>query len=116
MKNSHGQGWNRIMTTTRWLLAALHLLGFGIALGPIWARSRAPWGTLDTAGLRRVFLADNWWGVSAIVLIGTGLVRAFGGLEKGTSYYLGNHFFLTKMALVVVIVFLATGMARGMGQ
>ena len=94
--------------TTRWLMAALHLIGFGIALGPIWARARALRGTLDDAGLNRVFVADNWWGVSAIVLIGTGLVRAFGGLENGTSYYLGNHLFLTKMALVVLVLVLET--------
>jgi putative membrane protein len=96
------------MTTTRWLMAALHLIGFGIALGPIWARARALRGTLDHAGLSRVFVADNWWGVSAVVLIGTGMVRAFGGLEKGTSYYLGNHLFLTKMALVALVLALET--------
>jgi putative membrane protein len=94
------------MSTTRWLLAALHLIGFGIALGPVWVRSRALRGPLDTPGLHRVFAADTWWGVSAIVLIGTGLVRAFGGLEKGTSYYLGNHLFLTKMVLLVAILVL----------
>lgn len=94
------------MTTTRWLMAALHLIGFGIALGPVWARSRALRGPLDAAGLRRVFMWDNWWGVSAIVLLGTGLVRAFAGLEKGTTYYLGNHLFLTKMALLVVVLVL----------
>jgi putative membrane protein len=31
------------------------------------------------------------------------LVRAFAGYEKGTSYYLGNHLFLTKLALFAVI-------------
>jgi putative membrane protein len=86
------------------MMAALHLIGFGIALGPIWARARALRGTLDRAGVHRVLVADNWWGVSALVLIGTGLMRAFGGLEKGTGYYLGNHLFLTKMALVALVL------------
>jgi len=90
-------------------MAALHLLGFGIALGPAWARARALREPLDAAGLRRVFVADNWWGLSAIVLIGTGLVRAFGGLEKGTSYYLANHLFLAKMVLLGAVLALEVG-------
>ena len=38
--------------------------------------------------------------------IGTGLLRAFAGFEKGTAYYLGNHVFLGKMALLVVVLLL----------
>ena len=90
----------------RWLLAATHLLGLGIGLGSAWARGLALRGQLDPAGLRRVFYADNWWGVSAIVLIGTGLVRAFAGFEKGSTYYLHNHLFWTKMALLGLILLL----------
>jgi putative membrane protein len=91
---------------TRWLFAAVHLLGFGIGLGSAWARGQAFRGELDPAGLRRVFYADNWWGVSALLLIGTGLVRAFGRLEKGSAYYLHNHLFLTKMAFLGLILVL----------
>jgi putative membrane protein len=90
----------------RWLLAALHLLGLGVGLGAVWARGRALRGQLDAAGLRRVFYADNWWGISALLLIGTGLVRAFSGLEKGSQYYLGNHLFWAKMSLLVLILLL----------
>jgi putative membrane protein len=72
----------------------------------VWARARALQGPLDASGLRRVFYADNWWGIAALLWIGTGLVRAFAGLEKGTSYYLQNHIFLTKMALLVLILVL----------
>ena len=90
----------------RWLFAAVHLLGFGIGLGSAWARGLALRGELNPAGLRRVFYADNWWGISALLLIGTGLVRAFGGLEKGSGYYLHNHLFLTKMALLGLILVL----------
>jgi putative membrane protein len=93
----------------RWLLAALHLLGLGIALGAAWARAHALRGPFDTAGLQRVFHADNWWGVSALLLIGTGLLRAFGGYEKGSAYYLHNHVFLGKMALLVVVLLLELG-------
>ena len=89
----------------RWLLAALHLLALGIGLGAVWARGRALQGAdLDFATLRRVFYADNWWGVAALVWIGTGLIRAFGGYEKGSFYYLHNHFFWMKMALLAAII------------
>jgi putative membrane protein len=88
----------------RWLFAALHLLGLGIALGSIWARARAFRGPLDVAGLRRLFYADNWWGISALVLISTGLVRVLAGLEKGMDYYLQNHVFWGKMALLLGIL------------
>lgn len=88
----------------RWLLAAIHLLALGIGLGAIWARARALRGPLDTAGLRRVFYADTWWGIAALLWITTGLTRAFGGFEKGSAYYLHNHFFWTKMGLLVLIL------------
>jgi putative membrane protein len=93
----------------RWLFAAVHLLGLGIGLGSAWARGQALRGELNEAGLRRVFYADNWWGLSALLLIGTGLVRAFGGLEKGSAYYLHNHLFWTKMALLGLILLLEIG-------
>ena len=88
----------------RWLLAALHLLALGIGLGAVWARGRALAGELDQSGLRRVFYADNLWGLAALLWITTGLVRAFGGFEKGTSYYVHSHLFWTKMGLLVVIL------------
>lgn len=93
----------------RWLLAALHLLGLGIGLGAVYARSRAFRGVLDGPGLRRVFLADTWWGVAAGLWIVTGLIRAFAGFEKGTDYYLQNHLFLTKMGLLLLILVLEIG-------
>jgi putative membrane protein len=88
----------------RWLFAALHLLGLGVGLGAVWARARALRAPLDPAGLRRVFYADRWWGVAAALWIGTGLVRVIGGLEKGMDYYLQNHVFWGKMALLLTIL------------
>ncbi len=93
----------------RWLLAALHLLALGIGLGAVWSRGRALRADLDFPALRRVFYADNWWGLAALVWIGTGLVRAFGGYEKGSFYYLHNHFFWMKMALLGVLLVLEIG-------
>ena len=51
-------------------------------------------------------MALGWWGVAAILWIGTGLARAFGGFEKGSFYYLHNHFFWAKMALLAAILIL----------
>jgi putative membrane protein len=88
----------------RWIFAWVHLLGLGIGLGAVWVRASALRGTLDTPGLKRVFVADTWWGIAAIIWIGSGLVRLFGSLEKGTSYYVHNTFFWIKMALLIVIL------------
>jgi putative membrane protein len=91
---------------TRWLLAAVHLLGLGLGLGAIWARHRAFRGPFDESSLRHLFYADTVWGIAAIVWIATGLTRAFGGFEKGTAYYLANSFFRAKMGFLVAILLL----------
>jgi putative membrane protein len=90
----------------RWLFAALHLLGLGVGLAAVWARARALRGPLDPAGLRRVFYADGWWGIAAAIWISTGLVRVIGGLEKSMDYYLQNHVFWGKMALLLGVLVL----------
>jgi putative membrane protein len=90
----------------RWIVAALHLLALGIGLGAVWARGRALRSTLDEPGLLRVFSTDTLWGVAALLWIATGLLRAFAGLEKGTTYYLQNNAFWIKMALLGVILLL----------
>lgn len=89
--------------TLRWLLASFHLLALGIGLGAVIARGLALRSRLDRQGLRWVFLADAVWGVAAFLWLATGLWRLFGGVEKSTTYYLGNHVFLTKMALFLLV-------------
>ncbi len=90
----------------RWTLAAIHLAALGIGLGAVWARGRALAGALDGAGLRRVFTADSWWALAAILWIGTGLLRAFAGFEQGTAFYVHNHFFWAKMGLLALVLVL----------
>ncbi len=92
--------------TLRWLIAALHLLALPLGLGAVWARSRALRHTDSADGLRRAFAADNLWGLAAALWIGTGLLRAFGGLEKGTSYYLHARVFYAKLGLFALILLL----------
>jgi putative membrane protein len=88
----------------RWLLASFHLLALGLGLAAVWVRGRGLRGSLDSSGLRRVFLADTVWGLAALLWISTGLWRLLEGTEKPTAYYLHNHAFLTKMALLLLIL------------
>jgi putative membrane protein len=92
--------------TARWLAASFHLLALGIGLGAVWARGRALRSSLDPGTLRQVFFADSLWGLAALLWISTGLWRLLAGLEKGTGYYLQNHLFLTKMALLALVLLL----------
>jgi len=91
---------------TRWLLAAAHLLGLGIGLGAIWGRRRALLQLPDASALGRVLYTDTWWGIAAAIWISTGLARALGPFEKGRDYYFHNHFFLAKMACLLLILIL----------
>lgn len=147
--------------TLSWLVASLHLLTLPLGAGALFARGRALRRAQNEGDLKEMFRADDLWGLAAVLWIGTGVWRAFGGLEKGTAYYLANPWFHAKiglfllvfllelrpmitlirwrrarrrgtpidlgrarvlarigdleLALVVAIVFLAAGMARGVG-
>ncbi len=92
--------------TVRWIFAAVHLLALGIGLGAVWTRARALRALPDPAAFGRAFAADGAWGLAAVLWLGTGLMRAFGGLEKGSSYYLQNSAFHLKMGLFVLITLL----------
>lgn len=91
----------------RWILASVHLLGFGLALGSIWVRARslARVGR-EPAALGSAFAADNFWGISALVLLSTGLARLLLGSEKATAYYLASSAFWAKMGLVLLVFLL----------
>ncbi len=89
--------------TLRWLIATLHLLTLPLGLGAVWARSRAL-RRVQSGDLQRVFVADNLWALAAFLWISTGLLRAFGGLEKGATYYLHDRVFFVKMGILVTIL------------
>ena len=88
------------------IVSALHVLALAIGLPAVFLRGRALKGRLDAEGLGRLFAADTAWGVAAVLWLATGLLRAFGGLEKGTTFYLGSHLFWTKLVLFGVVVLL----------
>jgi putative membrane protein len=91
---------------TAWLLATLHLVALGLGLGAGWVRARAFDGGSSGVSLRRALAADSVWGIAALLWISTGLLRAFGGYEKGTAYYLQSDAFLAKMGLLAAILLL----------
>lgn len=91
----------------RAVVAALHYLALGIGLGAVVVRGvrlralgRTP---TDAAQLPPLFRADSLWGLAAALWLGTGLLRAFAGLEKPTAFYLSNGFFYVKMALFLAV-------------
>jgi len=86
--------------------SALHLLALAIGLPSVFMRGRALKGPLDETGLRRLFTADTLWAVAAALWIATGLVRAFGGLEKGSQFYLSSPLFVVKMGLLIAVLLL----------
>ena len=77
--------------TIRYIFAVLHLIALSIGIAAVYGRWRALRKVKSTADLGAVFHADNWYGVAAILWVVTGLLRAYGGLEKGSAYYLENH-------------------------
>ena len=92
----------------KWFLATLHLLAYGVALGAVLSRGRSlrRLNRTNPSKLRDVFVADNFWGIAAAVLLVTGVMRAFGGFEKGTFYYLHQPLFHLKMASFILIILL----------
>jgi putative membrane protein len=92
------------------LLSTLHLFGFALGLPGVFLRGRGLKALVtDPGALRFTLQADNAWGVSALLSLSTGLLRAFGPFEKGSGYYMHSGPFLIKMAVVGAIVLLELG-------
>ena len=52
--------------------------------------------------LKTLQRADSLYGLTAILVVATGLIRTF-YFEKGSDYYWNNYVFLTKFTLFVII-------------
>lgn len=87
------------------VVAAFHLLALPVGVVFLLQRSFALRGA-QPDDVKKVLLWDNHYGVWAILWLGSGVWRAFGGLEKGSAYYLSNHVFWLKMTLLVVLLIL----------
>lgn len=90
-----------------WSLAAIHLLALTLGFWAVLTRGTAFRRLATGFGeARSVLSADNLWGISALLLLVTGGMRAFAGYEKGTDYYLHQPLFHLKMTLFILIVLL----------
>ena len=85
------------------VVSSLHVLALALGLPGVFLRGRALRTPLDGLGFRRLFAADNVWGLAALLWIVTGLLRAFGGLEKGVDFYLRSTLFWVKLALFAAV-------------
>src|SRR5207245_241389 len=56
--------------------------------------------------LHRLCTADTVWGIAALLWLATGLARAFGGLEKGSAFYLASPLFWLKITLFATVALL----------
>jgi len=92
------------------LFASFHFLALGIGLGAIFMRGRyfkaLSEDPSDQKSLKALLVADNFWGVAALLWLATGLARAFAGLEKGSEWYLQNPFFHLKLTLFLLVFLL----------
>ncbi len=85
------------------LLSAVHLLSSAGGVSCLFLRHRALKAPFGQENVRAVLAIDNASGLIAITWMGSGLWRAFGAVEKGSAYYLGNSLFWVKMALLLVV-------------
>jgi putative membrane protein len=88
------------------IVSAVHVLALALGLPAVFVRGRALKVPRGADGLARLFMADSLWGVAALLWLVTGLLRVFGGLEKGSQFYLTSRLFWVKMALFAVVILL----------
>jgi putative membrane protein len=86
------------------IVSAFHLLALAIGLPSVFERGRALTRIPDAEEFRKLLAADNLWGIAALLWIVTGLLLAFGGLEKSTQFYLHSTLFWTKLGLFVSLL------------
>jgi len=83
------------------IASALHLLGLVLAVAMIVLRDRAfSSRPFDPAARDRMLAADNLYGIASMMLVGAGLWRLFGELQKPTRWYMQEYTFHLKMTLV----------------
>lgn len=84
--------------------ATLHLVAIGVGLAAMLFRGVLIGEMTDADGRNRVLTADNVSGMAAMVMIGAGLWRLFGGLAKPVAWYMENDAFFLKMGLLGLLL------------
>jgi putative membrane protein len=85
------------------IVSALHVLALPVGLPAVLMRGRALKRLPAADAFVSLFAADAAWGAAALLWLGTGLLRAFGGLDKGGPYYLHNGLFHAKLTCFILI-------------
>ena len=88
--------------TTDALLAYAHFLSIFALASVLVAEALLFRQRMDGAIFARLRSVDRWYGITAGLVVLTGLARLNWGL-KGVAYYSSNPIFWTKMALFVVV-------------
>lgn len=86
-----------------YIIASLHLIAFAVGMAACWLRAERLRDLPVAGNFKAVFVADNFYGVFALMSVATGLWRAFGTLEKGSEYYLSSPVFHLKMGLYLLV-------------
>ena len=89
------------------IVASLHYLALAIGLPAIFLRGRALKGTLDDAGLRRLFTADSMWGVAAALWLATAAAGAVVDRRRRPQWLRAGAAVFTAHAISVVVKRLA---------
>ena len=97
------------------LLAYLHYLSIVITGGFLIAELVMCRPDMTPEQRRRLPGIDVVFFVAALVALATGLLRLF-FYTKGVSFYTGNPFFWTKMALYVIIAAISIAPTRAFGR
>lgn len=89
-----------------YILSFTHYLALAIGFCAVIVRGIRLRESLNNNLIKPILIADNFWGLAAILWLSTGILRAFGGFEKGASYYLQNNWFWIKITLFTLIFIL----------
>ncbi len=87
---------------TDWALATLHHLAIFVLAATLAAELAMVTSDVEAGALARLATVDLGYGIMAAIVLIVGVARVVYG-AKGQEYYIGNHFFWTKMALFVVV-------------
>ena len=84
------------------LFAYLHYLSFLIVVSTLVLELVMFRPVLSKRDIKVIRRADGLYGLGAILVVVTGLLRAF-YFEKGSGYYFSNYIFLTKLGLFTAV-------------
>ncbi|MEM9836197.1 MAG: DUF2214 family protein [Bacteroidota bacterium] len=80
----------------------LHFLGLFIWVGALVAEWILLRTSLPRATVKRLAIIDRWYGLGAVVVVGTGFLQWF-VVGKPAEFYNGNHLFYLKVGLATVV-------------